>query len=1161
MANESLLAPLLPAVAAQMPPPGEAGTFGVPDAAKPAVLAALVARHDGALVILTATPRHSAELLDLLPIWLPQEHTRRLLQLPARETVPYERQPPDPDVREARLAAFDALARRSPILITDGDAVVQMSLPASIERVRVTVGERLPRERLVAALETSGYERATLVVQPTSYAVRGGIVDLWPPGDDAPLRVELFGDEIESLRRFDPATQRSSEAVEELTLQAAREITLESRDRAADLLSELTCADADSEADDLMEALGEIAAGRHPERADFWTPFIAAGDFFAHLPGDALLIVDEPADLLERSRQRDERAAEARAELERAQRIPQGMPPPWRSAAELEEALERVARRVDISRLAGPPHHVRLPFRPVDRLAGKLTELVDSLRTPQPGRRVVVSLQAARLTELIGDYGLPASTLAEGDSLPPDERVISLARASLPEGWQLRDAATDQPLAAVISDTEIFGFAKQRPQRAPRRVTAQEQDEHLLDRISPGDYVVHVEHGIARFAGLVSERVGDREGEYLELRYAQNDRLLVPADQLHRVQPYIGASDQRPALTRLGTQQWRRAKRRVQGAVREIAEQLLALHAQRDALPGIAMGPDTPWQIELEASFPYVETPEQHAAIEQVRRDQESAGPMDRIIIGDVGYGKTEVAVRAAFKAVTNGYQAAVLVPTTVLAQQHAETFAERLAAMPVSIEMLSRLRTGAEQRDVVERLKSGRLDIVIGTHRLLQEDVAFRNLGLVVIDEEQRFGVEHKERLKSLRREVDVLTLSATPIPRSLHQALTGIRDMSSITTPPEERLPITTHLLERDDSVIREAILRELEREGQVYFLHNEVRSIERETDELRALVPEARFLFAHGQMPAAVLADTMRRFVAHEADVLVCSTIIESGLDIPRVNTIIINRADRLGLAQLYQLRGRVGRAAVRAFAYLLYDPWRSLSEVAQKRLSTILDATDLGAGFQVAMRDLEIRGAGNLLGAEQSGHIGAVGFTLFTQLLAAAVQQVKAERRGERPPAPRRGPIVSVDLPLPRLLPNAYIDDLAVRVGFYQRLSEVEDIGRVEEIAAELRDRFGPPPPAAEHLLDSVRLRCAAARIGAVSVQHQDDSVLVRLADGLEFSEAQRRLPVPAGIEIGRRRLRYRPPVAQPLAQALRRPNWSAPLLEALATLAVRAAGDS
>ena len=1161
MANESLLAPLLPAVAAQMPTLGEAGMLGVPDAAKHAVIAALAADCEDAVVVLAPSPRRAAELFDALPLWLPPRHVPRVLHLPARETTPYDRQPRDPDIVEARLAAFDALAHGAPILITDADAVTQAARPASAAAAQIALNQRIGRERLVALLEAGGYERRTLVVQPADYAVRGGIVDLWPPGDDAPVRIELFGDEVESLRRFDPTTQRSHETLRELRLSQATELTAESRALAAELAPTLTCRDPESEAGELLAALDAIVAGGHPTRGDFWTPFIAAGDFFEHLAAnaahDALLIVDERADLLERSAQRDERADAARLELERSGRIPRGMPAPWRTAQQLEGALDAVPRRIQLSRLAGPPHHLRLPFRPVDRLAGKLAQLIDTLDSPKSaaaGRRLVASLQEARLAELMIDHGLPIATLRQGDALPLDERVISIAHAALPEGWQLRDADTHQPLVTLISDTEIFGFAKQRPSRPPRRAATLEPDQHLLDRIAPGDYVVHIEHGIARFTGLVRERVGDREGEYLELRYAHNDRLLVPTDHLDRVQPYIGASDKRPALTRLGAQQWNRARRRVQRAVREIAEQLLALHAQRDALPGIAMGPDTPWQIELEASFPYIETPEQHAAIEQVRRDQEAAAPMDRIVIGDVGYGKTEVAVRAAFKAVTNGYQAAVLVPTTVLAQQHADTFAERLAAMPVTIEMLSRLRSGPEQRDVVERLKSGRLDIVIGTHRLLQDDVNFHNLGLIVIDEEQRFGVEHKERLKSLRREVDVLTLSATPIPRSLHQALTGIRDMSSITTPPEERLPITTHLLERDESVIREAILRELERDGQVYFLHNEVRSIERETAELRRLVPEARFLFAHGQMPAGLLADTMRRFVAHEADVLVCSTIIESGLDIPRVNTIIINRADRLGLAQLYQLRGRVGRAAVRAFAYLLYDPWRSLSEVAQKRLSTILDATDLGAGFQVAMRDLEIRGAGNLLGAEQSGHIGAVGFTLFTQLLADAVRQVRAQQSGERPPPPRRGPIVSVDLPIPRLIPNSYIDDLAARVDLYQRLAQAETVAEVDAIADELRDRFGHIPSAAQHLLDSVRLRCLAARLGAVSIQHEDDAIVVRLADGLEFSEAQRRLPVPAGIEIGRRRLRYRPPTAQPLARALRRPNWSAPLADALAALA-------
>ncbi len=1154
MTNDSLLAPLLSAVASQIPRLGQPETLGVPDAAKPAVVAALAAKHAGPVVVVTASPRHAAELLETLPTWLPYLQAGRVIPLPARETAPYERQSPDPDVIEARLAALDALARRDPIVITDADAVTQATLPAGVSGVSVERGERISRDGVIAALESSGYERATLVMQPSNYAVRGGIIDLWPPGDDAPVRIELFGNDVESLRRFDPATQRSLEALDRLQLGFARETSAESRARAGELLDEIRCNEDGSEATSLAEALRELADGRHPERGDFWTPFIACGDFWSHVSRRALLILDERNDIVERSRHRDERAHHARIELEHAGRIPRGLPAPWQDAEALECALDRIDRRVELSRIAGPPHHTRLPFRAVDRLAGKLGQLIENIQIPRRGERVIVSLQAARLSELISDHGLPIASLEERSKLVGDERVITLARASLPEGWQLRDAQTDVPLLSVISDTEIFGFAKQRTRRPPRHAPTEEPDEHLLDQIKPGDYVVHVEHGIARFQGLVQERIGDREREYLDLRYAHNDRLLVPTDQLHRVHPYVGASDQRPALTRLGAQQWRRAKRRVEGAVRDIAEQLLDVHARRDALPGIAMGADTPWQIELEASFPYVETPEQHRAIEEVRRDQEAASPMDRIVIGDVGYGKTEVAVRAAFKAVTNGYQVAILAPTTVLAQQHANTFAERLAAMPVTVEMLSRLRTGAEQRVVVDRLKSGGLDIVIGTHRMLQDDIGFHNLGLVVIDEEQRFGVEHKERLKSVRREVDLLTLSATPIPRSLHQALTGIRDMSTITTPPEERLPITTHLLERDSSVIREAILRELEREGQVYFLHNEVRTIEQQTAELRRLVPEARLLFAHGQMPSAVLSETMRKFVAYEADVLVCSTIIESGLDIPRVNTIVINHADRLGLAQLYQLRGRVGRASVRAFAYLFYEPWRSLSEVAQKRLATILDATDLGAGFQVAMRDLEIRGAGNLLGAEQSGHIGAVGFTLFTQLLAIAVEQVRAERGGKRPAPPRRGPIVSVDLPIPRLIPTGYIDDLAIRVGFYQRLSEVETVEQVEEIADELRDRFGPLPADAVHLLDSLRLRCLAARIGAASVQHEDDSVVVRLVDGISFSEAHRRLPVAPTINIGRRLLRYRPPTTQPLHRTLRDPNWHDDLTDALNAVA-------
>ena len=494
-----------------------------------------------------------------------------------------------------------------------------------------------------------------------------------------------------------------------------------------------------------------------------------------------------------------------------------------------------------------------------------------------------------------------------------------------------------------------------------------------------------------------------------------------------------------------------------------------------------------------------------------------------------------------------SGHQVALLVPTTVLAQQHFETFRQRLAAMQVEVGLLSRLRTPAEQQQTVDALKAGRVDIAIGTHRLLQQDIGFKSLGLLVIDEEQRFGVEHKERLKKLRREVDVLTLSATPIPRSLHQAVTGIRDMSTIATPPEERLPISTYVMERDDSVIREAILRELDRGGQVYFLHNEVRTIDREANELSRLVPEATFLVAHGQMPANVLREHMERFTQGEADVLVCSTIIESGVDIPRVNTIIIDRAERLGLAQMYQLRGRVGRASVRAYAYLMTEPYRSLSEVAQRRLATIMEADDLGAGFQIALKDLEIRGAGNLLGAQQSGHIGAVGFTLFTQLLGDAVERAKAKRSGQRPISKRQGTRVNLDLAIPRYLPESYVDDVGLRMTLYQRLAGIESPDEVNEFTRELNDRFGALPRPAENLLGAVKLKVLASRIGAESIQSEGEDVVVRLAPGLSFSSAQRRLAVPRQVQIGSTQLRYRP------ARRLAESQWESVLSDALVRL--------
>ncbi|MFQ5473871.1 MAG: transcription-repair coupling factor, partial [Dehalococcoidia bacterium] len=572
---------------------------------------------------------------------------------------------------------------------------------------------------------------------------------------------------------------------------------------------------------------------------------------------------------------------------------------------------------------------------------------------------------------------------------------LAIVQGSLSEGWKLEE---DGHGIEVLTDTEIFGFAKQR--RAPQR--SRTNREAFLAELVPNSYVVHIDHGIARFSMLVRRTIDGTEREYLELHYAEGDKLYVPTDQLDRVSKYVGPSDREPRLTRLGSGDWQRSKRRASKAVQVLARDLLQLYSMREVVRGHAYQRDTPWQAELEASFPYVETPDQLAAIAAVKNDLESPRPMDRLVCGDVGYGKTEVAIRAAFKAVMEGKQAAILVPTTVLAQQHFRTFRERLAAFPTTVEVLSRFRSDADQRRIIEELELGKIDIVIGTHRLVQKDVRFKDLGLVVIDEEQRFGVAHKEHLKKMRQEVDVLTLSATPIPRTLYMALGEIRDMSTMETPPEQRLPIKTYVSEFDDHIVHEAIVRETERGGQVYFVHNRVHNIEFIARKVREIVPEARVAIAHGQMDERELERTMGEFTSGDVDVLVCTTIIESGLDIPNVNTIVINQADRLGLAQLYRLRGRVGRGAHRAYAYMLYDLRGRLTETAQQRLQTIFEATELGSGFQIAMRDLEIRGAGNLLGAEQSGFMAAVGFELYVRLLSGAVERMRAIMRGEEPP---------------------------------------------------------------------------------------------------------------------------------------------------------------
>jgi len=1090
--------------------------LGVSDGAKAATIAAL-ARGTRPVLVLTARPHHADALADELTAWLGESAASRIHVFPERDALPYERLAPDPEDVRRRLAAIDALARdAAPIVVACAQAVAQRTLTKEQHaRLRASVerGARARPDALMRALVEAGYRVEPEVTASGEAARRGGIIDAWPPAMDHPVRLEFFGDEIESIRTFDPASQRSLAMLEAAVMGPAIEMTIDPA-RGGALAGHLQMENLRGETRERFER--DIAALREGQAFDgmeLYAPFLAEGTLFDHLPRGTLLIVDEPTDIAALQHEHDERAQEQRRELELRGELPHGMPAPHAPWERLQETLEARAPRVYLSRWATGEANgdggsaVRLPFAPASSYGGRLRALADELTSQLRGGQqiVVVSTQARRLVELLEEHDVFAKLAVAPEAVALGQGRLTVVNGSLPHGWTI---GGERGGLTLLTDAEVFGFSKQR--RAPARKGVSR--DAFLSELHEGDWVVHIEHGIARFAGMVRRTVGEQEREYLELHYADGDRLFVPTDQLDRVSRYVGPGDHRPQPTKLGTQEWSRAKARVRRAVQELAGELLKLYATREVARGHAFPPDTAWQAELEASFPYVETPDQAAVIRDVKRDMEHERPMDRLVCGDVGYGKTEVAVRAAFKAVLDGTQVAVLVPTTVLAQQHDATFRQRLAGFPVKVEMLSRFRSEKDQRRIVAEAADGTVDIVIGTHRLLQKDVSFKNLGLVIIDEEQRFGVAHKERLKQMRAEVDVLTLTATPIPRTLNMALTGIRDMSTIETPPEERLPIKTYVTEFDDHLVREAITREMERGGQVYFVHNRVHNIELVATKLRELVPEAEILIGHGQMPEDTLEHVMLDFTEGKADVLVCTTIIESGLDIPNVNTIIINNADRFGLAQLYQLRGRVGRGAVRAYAYLLFEKHRALSEVAQRRLQAVFEATELGAGFQIAMKDLEIRGAGNLLGAEQSGQIGAVGFDLYVRLLSDAVAGLKALAKGEPPPPSQIEAAIAIDLPMAAYIPESYIDDMNLRLSLYQRMAAAKEPEAPDDLERELRDRFGAPPASVRNLLYAVRVRVMARQAGLASVQREDSEgrpiLVLRAADSRDLRSTLR-----------------------------------------------------
>jgi transcription-repair coupling factor (superfamily II helicase) len=1076
---------------------GRVAIADLPVSARPPVAAALLHDETRPALVVTARADRAEALAQALAEYLPP--TREPVLWPAPEALPYEQLPFDLETATRRVAILDRLVRwrdvggSAPVLVTSVHGLLQLVIGPDALRSHtrtIRVGDRLNLPDLLAWAVAVGYELVPLVQDPGTIARRGGIIDIFPPGAEHPVRIDLFGDDVDDIRRFAIGSQRTTERLRAITLLPPTELPLWRLREAAEELADLDTSGLRPEvAAEWRRLLGQMAAGVTPAAVDLFSPYLLAephtvADFFG--PHD-IVVVDEPGAVDLAAAQLESQAAELEANFVSNGELPPGLKRPYGSWETVRVRLNAL-RRLSFGLTSDEEGIVALDdIVDAPQFAGRLTNMLEDVADRlQNGWRIVVATdQVNRLTEVFEENDIFPRTEKRRDrsAMPPplDPGTIEIRASDLDGGWMAPGART-----LVLSDLDLFGFRKQARQRGRQ---SQADASAFVASLTPGEYVVHVDHGIARFVGLVRLDASGVEREYMLLEYLRSDKLYVPVDQSDRVSRYSGGGTE-PTLTRLGSGEWANAKRRARRAVRELAFELVQMYAAREVASGHAYPPDTTWDIELAESFPYATTADQQRAIDDVKADMESAEPMDRLVCGDVGFGKTEVAIRAAFKAVNDGRQVAILVPTTVLALQHATTFANRLAPFPVRVEMLSRLRTKQEQREVVAGLADGSVDIVIGTHRLVQNDIKFKDLGLVVIDEEQRFGVRHKEFLKRLRTEVDVLTMSATPIPRTLHMALAGIRDISIIDTAPRARLPIRTFVTEAKDQLIREVVLRELDRGGQIYFVHNRVHDIDRVVHKLRDLVPEGRFGLGHGQMDERVLEEVILGFVRHDYDVLVSTTIIESGIDIPNVNTIVINNSDTLGLTQLYQLRGRVGRSATRAYAYLLYRPGKALSEIAQERLEAIQEATELGAGLRVAMRDMEIRGAGNILGAEQSGHIAEIGYELYIRLLGQAVEEIRSGK-----PVAEVGPVM-LDLPLTALIPADYVVDTELRLALYRQIAAVASEQELANTRVELEDRFGSIPDAVEHLLALISVRLRAARLGIESVIEREREIVIR-----------------------------------------------------------------
>lgn len=1178
-------------------------------AARPLVVAGLKQDRPGSLVLVTARSEMAQQLATQLETWLPpvEEGGPPVFVFAEPDALPYERIAWSGYTRQQRLTALSALQSRigvRPVVIASARALMQKTLPARELRLALRplkVGGVVRLEQMTTNWAQTGYNPAETVEEPGTFARRGGIIDIWPPNVPQPVRIDLFGDEVDSLRLFDPTTQRSLQHIQSIEIgpgsEALSKYGLAALERLGVKGGNLSAPENVAGADvsplldprlllaireELRLQVEHLSQGQSFHGIEWYLPYFyeQPASLLDYLDNDATLVVDDALDLFATIHELEAQAATLREELLRAGELPSTFVPSYFTGDELRSALQaKRALLLGYGDLFGKSTSANTDlarcFAPGPRYGGKTKPIAaDLLKARDSGDlTLLVTRQAARVQELLRENDLIVHVQSDLHHLPA--QPITLVQGVMGEGFvikgveieRLRDKElkpqndssekSNLPISQSLNlhfytDTELFGWSKPQARHRTHKQSRVAPEVFFSD-VKAGDYVVHLEHGIGTYDGLVTLKLDGVEREYLQVSYARNDKLYVPVHQADRLSRYVGAGEKTPMISRLGTADWQTVKERAKRAVADIADDLLALYAEREMVTGHIYSPDNPWQEEMEASFPYEETLDQLQAIEAIKQDMESTRPMDRLICGDVGYGKTEVAIRAAFKAILDGKQVAMLVPTTVLAQQHYRTISQRLSKFPVRVEMLSRFRTPAQQEKIIQGLREGSIDFVVGTHRLLSDDIDFKDLSMLIIDEEQRFGVTHKEKFKQLRTQVDVLTLSATPIPRTLHMSLSGIRDMSTIHTPPKERLPVHTVLSEFDETLVRQAVQREIDRNGQVFVVNDKIRGLQYLADRIQHLVPAARIIVAHGQMAERALEDAMLAFSEGEYDVLVATTIIENGLDIPNANTIIINRAEHFGLAQLYQLRGRVGRSAQRGHCYLLYEKHTALSYDARRRLAAIMESSEeLGAGFRIAMRDLEIRGAGELLGARQHGNIDSVGFDLYTRLLAQAINEAKRKKdrfdravqgdkvTGEQgdtvtervptgreitpspghplTPSPNHpvnevpdtpfdlddplAPPVQLDLPLDAQLPQTYIADEGLRLQLYRRIAGVTHLETLDEMRQELLDRFGKDeetgtvPIEVENLLFQIKVKILALKAGVERIGRELDQLVLK-----------------------------------------------------------------